>query len=93
MNQEYDDIPASLRRRKKEPQKAIQVRIALSQWEELTALGRDFDQDVSVFIREAIEDWLSRARKVRQRSELHDTQNASTDQCTDAPEIGPVDEL
>jgi len=66
MNQEYDDIPASLRRRTEEPQKAIQVRIALSQWEELTALGRDYDQNVSTFIREAIEDWLRRAREDRQ---------------------------
>jgi hypothetical protein len=66
MNQEYDDIPASLRRRKKEPQKALMVRIALSQWEELTAFGRDYDQDVSTFVREALEDWLRRARKARQ---------------------------
>jgi len=66
MNQEYDDIPASLRRRKKEPQKMIQVRIPLSQWEELATLARDYDQDVSTFLREALEDWLRRARKIRQ---------------------------
>ena len=72
MNQEQNDIPASLRRRKKEPQKAIQVRIPLSQWEELTAFGRDYDQDVSTFIREAIEDWLRRARKVHQTDSSSD---------------------
>jgi hypothetical protein len=64
MNQEArspmydDDIPASLRRKKKEPQKMIQVRVPLSQWEELATLARDYDQDVSTFLREAIEDWL-----------------------------------
>lgn len=61
------DIPASLRRGKKEPSKMTQVRIPLSWWEELSALARDYDQDVSTFIREAIEDWLRRARKVRQQ--------------------------
>jgi hypothetical protein len=66
MNQEYDDIPASLRRGKKEPKKELMVRIVLSQWEELTAFAHDYDQDVSTFVREAIEDWLRRARKVRQ---------------------------
>jgi post-segregation antitoxin (ccd killing protein) len=65
MNQEHDDIPASLRRRKKEPEKAMQVRIPISHWKELAALGRDYDQNVSTFIREAIEDWLRRARKAR----------------------------
>jgi hypothetical protein len=60
------DIPASLRHRKKEPQKMIQVRIPLSQWEELAAFARDYDQDISTFLREAIEDWLKRARKVRE---------------------------
>lgn len=65
MDQEYDDIPPSLRRRKKEPQKAIQVRIALSQWDELAAFAREYDQNFSVFVREAIEDWLRRARKAR----------------------------
>lgn len=58
-------IPASLRRGKKEPTKMTQVRIPLSWWEELSSLARDYDQDVSTFIREAIEDWLRRARKVR----------------------------
>jgi hypothetical protein len=72
MNQEStehfhdEDIPASLRRRKKEPQKMMQVRFPLSQWEELAALGREYNQDVSTFLREAIEDWLRRARKIRQ---------------------------
>jgi hypothetical protein len=66
MNQEHDDIPASLRRAKKEPSKMVTLRIPLSQWEELSAFGRDYEQDVSTFIREAIEDWLRRARKVRQ---------------------------
>jgi hypothetical protein len=63
---DMSDIPASLRRPKKEPEKAIQVRIAFSQWRELTALAREYDQTVSAFIREAIEDWLRRARKARQ---------------------------
>jgi hypothetical protein len=61
-----NDIPASLRRGKKEPSKMTQVRIPLSWWEELSSLAREYDQDVSTFIREAIEDWLRRARKVRQ---------------------------
>jgi hypothetical protein len=60
-----NDIPASLRRQKKEPQKALMVRIALSHWEELAAFGLDYEQDVSTFVREAIEDWLRRARKAR----------------------------
>lgn len=60
-----NDIPASLRRQKKEPQKALMVRIALSHWEELAAFGHDYEQDVSTFVREAIEDWLRRARKAR----------------------------
>jgi len=59
------DIPASLQRRTKEPQKMIQLRIPLSWAEELTALSREFDQDVSTFLREATEDWLQRARKIR----------------------------
>ena len=70
MNEEYNDIPASLRRPKKEPEKAIQVRIAISHWKELTAFARDYDQDVSTFVREAIEDWLRRARKVRQTENI-----------------------
>ncbi len=60
-------IPASLQRKTKEPTKMIQLRIPLSWAEELTALAREFDQDVSTFLREATEDWLERARKVRQR--------------------------
>jgi hypothetical protein len=72
MNQESkrrlddEDIPASLRRPKKEPAKMIGLRIPLSCWEELSALAREYDQDVSTFIREAIDDWLRRARKVHQ---------------------------
>jgi hypothetical protein len=61
------EIPASLQRRKKEPFKSIQLRIPLSWSEELTSLSREFDQDVSTFLREAIEDWLRRASKVRRR--------------------------
>ena len=60
-------IPASLQRRKREPVKSVQLRIPLSWWEELTALGREFDQDVSTFLREATEDWLKRARLVSRR--------------------------
>lgn len=60
------EIPASLRRRTKEPTKMVQMRIPLSWWEELSALARDYDQDVSTFLREATEDWLHRARKVRE---------------------------
>ena len=61
------DIPASLRRAKKnEPVKMVSIRIPLSWWEELKALAREYDQDVSTFIREATEDWLKQARKVRQ---------------------------
>jgi hypothetical protein len=59
------EIPASLRRKAKGPDKMVQFRIPLSWWEELTALAREFDQDVSTFLREATEDWLQRARKVR----------------------------
>jgi hypothetical protein len=59
-------IPASLQRKTKEPTKMIQLRIPLSWAEELTALAREFDQDVSTFLREATEDWLRRARKVYQ---------------------------
>lgn len=58
-------IPASLRRKAKEPAKMVTFRIPLSWWDELSSLARDFDQDVSTFMREAIEDWLQRARKVR----------------------------
>lgn len=61
-------IPASLQQKKKEPGKMVQFRIPQSWWEELSGLARDFDQDVSTFLREATEDWLQRARKVRQRT-------------------------
>lgn len=59
-------IPASLQRSKKEPTKSIQLRLPVSWCEELTALAREYDQDVTTFLREATEDWLLRARKVRQ---------------------------
>jgi hypothetical protein len=62
-------IPASLQRRTKEPVKMVQLRIPLSWWEELTSLAREYDQDVSTFLREAAEDWLRRARKVRKPQE------------------------
>ena len=62
-----EDISASLRRKKKEPSKMVALRIPLSWWEELSALAREFDQDVSTFLREATEDWLRRARKVQQK--------------------------
>lgn len=55
-------VPASLQRRTKEPTKAVHFQIPLSWWQELYDLGREFDQDVSTFLREAIEDWLQRAR-------------------------------
>jgi hypothetical protein len=61
-----DAIPESLRRRRQEPQKTVQVRIPMSQWEELATFAKNYDQDYSTFLREAIEDWLRRARKVRQ---------------------------
>ena len=67
-NQNLSDalrIPASLQRRKKEPYKVFQLRIPLSWWEELTDLAREYDQEVTTFMREAIEDWLRRARQVR----------------------------
>jgi hypothetical protein len=69
---ESDDIPASLRRRKKEPSKMIGLRLPLSWWEELSALAQEFDQDVSTFLREATEDWLRRARKVHQSTTSDD---------------------
>jgi hypothetical protein len=58
-------IPNSLQRRTKEPKKQIQFSVPVSWWEELTDLAREFDQDVTTFLREATEDWLQRARKVR----------------------------
>jgi len=61
-------IPASLQRKEKEPAKFVQFRIPVSWWEELADLGREFNQDVSTFLREATEDWLQRARKVRQQA-------------------------
>ena len=60
-----DDIPASLRRQAVEPQKILHTRIAIRQWEELVEFAHEYNQDVSTFIREAIEDWLRRARKAR----------------------------
>jgi len=60
-----DDVPASLRRGKKEPIKQMQIRIPLSWWKELRDLGREYDQPVTAFLQEAIEDWLRRARRVR----------------------------
>jgi hypothetical protein len=62
-NNEQSQIPASLQRRAKEPAKSVHFQIPLSWWEELSRLAREFDQDVSIFLREAIEDWLRRARK------------------------------
>jgi hypothetical protein len=62
---DMSDIPASLRRQKKEPEKQMQVRIPISQWRELTALAHEYDQTITAFIREALDDWLRRARKAR----------------------------
>lgn len=62
-------IPASLQRRVKEPTKMVQLRIPISWWNELSGLAREFDQDVSTFLREATEDWLRRARKVQRRKD------------------------
>jgi hypothetical protein len=61
-----NEIPTSLRRKSQEPMKSVQVRIPMSSWRELSDLGREFDRDVCIFVREAIDDWLRRARKVRQ---------------------------
>ena len=60
-----DDLPASLRRPAKEPQKILYTRISLRHWEELVEFSHEYDQDVSTFIREAVEDWLRRARLAR----------------------------
>lgn len=60
------DIPASLQRKGKEVMKMITFRIPISWWEELVSFGREYEQDVTVFLREATEDWLRRARRVRQ---------------------------
>jgi hypothetical protein len=51
----------------KEPVKMVQLRIPQSWWEELSGLAKEFNQDVTTFLREATDDWLQRARKVRQR--------------------------
>jgi hypothetical protein len=58
-------IPASLQRKTKEPIRMVTFKIPHSWWEELSALARDYDRDVSTFLREATEDWLVRARQVR----------------------------
>jgi len=60
-------ISNSLQRRSKEPKKQIQFTIPMSWWEELVDLAREFDQDVAAFLREATQDWLQKARKVRQQ--------------------------
>ena len=62
------EIPASLRPKQlKEPAKLVHLRIPLSWWEELSGLAREFDQNVSTFLREATDDWLKRVRKVQQQ--------------------------
>jgi hypothetical protein len=62
-------VPTSLQRRSKEPRKQIQFSVPLSWWKELTALAREFDQDVATFMREATEDWLQKARRVQRQSQ------------------------
>jgi hypothetical protein len=62
------EIPASLQKRSKELKRQIQFNIPLSWWEELTDLSREFDQPVVTFLREATEDWLRKARRVRQQA-------------------------
>ena len=62
------EVPASLQRRAKELKRQIQFNVPLSWWEELTDLSREFDQPVVTFLREATEDWLRKARKVRQQA-------------------------
>jgi|GEM_PF-1467402 len=62
------EVPASLKRKSKEPKKQIQFNVPLSWWEELTELSREFDQDVATFLREATEEWLRKARRVRQQA-------------------------
>ncbi len=59
-------LPASLQRKAKVPSKIVQFNIPLSWWEELSGLAREFDQDVSTFLREATDDWLQRARRARE---------------------------
>jgi hypothetical protein len=63
------EVPASLQKKSKEPKKQIQFSVPVSWWEELTDLGREFDQDVTTFLREATEEWLRKARKVRAQSD------------------------
>jgi hypothetical protein len=63
-NDSQDDIPAFLRRGKKQPQKVLYARIPLRQWEALVELSREYNQDVTAF-GEAMEDWLRRARNAR----------------------------
>ena len=59
------EVPPSLRRERREAKRQIQFHIPVSWYVELKDLAREFDQDISAFIREATEDWLKRARKVR----------------------------
>jgi hypothetical protein len=60
-------VPPSLQRRAMEAPEMVIVEIPLSWWDELFGLAQEFDQEVSTFVREAIEDWLRRARIVRQQ--------------------------
>ena len=62
------EVPASLRKKAKEPKRQVQFNVPLSWWEELTDLSREFDQDITTFLREATEEWLRKARKVRQQA-------------------------
>lgn len=62
------EVPLSLQRKSNEPSKLVHFRIPFSWWNELSGLAREFDQDVSAFLREATEDWLRRANKVRRQS-------------------------
>ncbi len=62
------EVPAYLQRMSREPKKSIQFHVPLSWWEELNELSREFDQPVVTFLREATEEWLRKARKVRQQS-------------------------
>jgi hypothetical protein len=61
------EIPVSLQRRAKEPKTQLYFNVPVSWAEELEELAREFDQNVSTFLREATEDWLQKARKVRQQ--------------------------
>ena len=60
-----EGIPASLRRKAKEPMKTVHFSIPVAWWNQLSGLASEFDQNVSTFLREATEDWLRRATKVR----------------------------